>query len=302
MGDVNISELLGDQPLIENDGDGSEELLEGGQDDLQPTSGDDSAPTSDEPPATGKRQSKVPLAALQEERTRRQELQDQLKARDTQQQAMEQRFTQLMQLVQSQQQPQIQQQPPEVPSFVDDPEGHVNALRAQFEQELAQLRGYQQQNLQQQQAAQQGQELARHVAQAEAEFSKATPDYNDAAAYFVQRKQLEYAALGADPMTIQQAIRNDYQGIAIAAQQTGKNAAQLLYNLSKAMGFTGRQTQPASKQQKPAPTSLSNVNGAPRAPDEQGGVTLESVSNMTDAEFDKFFADMARKSRQRPTF
>lgn len=313
MGDVNISELLGDQPLIDET-----DLPDAGDDGYEDDGSSGGAPASAEPPAgneppadpyAGKKN--VPLKALQEERQRRQELQDRLASREQQTQAMEQRFQQMQQLWLQQQQVQIQQQQPQqppapVPTFVDDPEGYVNHLKAQFEAKIAELQGYQQQAVQHQQADYQGQQLARQVAVAEQEFIKTTPDYADAANYFAQRKQLEYAALGADPITIQQQLQRDYQGIAVAAAQTGRNPAELLYNLSKAVGYTKALAKPAGQGAKPAkpaaPTSLSDVAGAPRAPDEEGGVTLESISQMTDAEFDKFFNNMARGSRQRPTY
>lgn len=318
MGDntgVDISALLGDQPLIDEstlpDADGP--ALEGG-DDSQGDGGSgalDLVP-NDEPPA-GQKNTQVPLSALQQERERRQEYQDLLKQKEQQQQQMEQRFQQMMQLMQQQQQAAQPQQPaaPEIPSFIDDPEAHINGLKAEFERRFQAMEQHYVQQLQAQQAAGQQQQVARSIAAAEAEFAGKTPDYNQAAAFFAQRKQLEYAAMGADPYTAQQALQQDYMSIAQVAQRNNQNPAQVLYNLSKAMGYTAqapqqqqqqqqRQGQPQAKKQ--APTSLSNVAGTPRAPDEQGGLTLESISSMTDAEFDKFWKDMERGSVQRPKF
>lgn len=315
----NISELLGDQPLIDendlSDADGDDIPGGDGADSEPPSGSSQEPPAGNEPPDPYAGKKNVPLRALQEERTRRQQLQDELASRNQQNQQMEQRFQQMLQLMQQQQQVQLnqqqqapQQQQPQLPSFVEDPEGYVNGLRAQFEAELAQLRGYQQQTLQQQQVSHQTQQAARHVASLEQEFSAKTPDYPAAADYFMQRKSLEYAALGVDPLTIQQQIQADYAGVAQYAIQNNKNPAELLYNMAKAMGYAkatqaqGKGQQQPKQPTKPAPTSLSDVQGAARDLDQEGSVTLENVAQMSDAEFDKFWAKMAHSSKQRPTF
>lgn len=300
MGVDNISELLGDQPSIDDDSQDVSDVQGGaiGQD-----SYDGGEPSASDGQEQSRQKTKVPLSALQEERTRRQELQDQLKSQQENTRRMEERFTQMMQLVQNQQAQGGQQEPAQqLPAFLDDPEGHINGLKAQVEAELAQLRQFQQQAQQQQYVAYQGQQLAHQVAAAEETFRAVTPDYNDAAKFFMDRKTLEYTALGADPIAVQQAVQRDYQGIAVGAGNSGRNPAEVLYTLAKAMGYSPRQGQSAVKHAKPAPSSLSNMGGAPRAPDETGGVTLESVANMTDAEFDKFWKQMERGSKQRPTF
>lgn len=307
MGD--IGELLGGQGLVDEtglpDADGAP-LGEGGGEQLDASLTEQpQEPQGDPDPYAGKKH--VPLGALQEERTRRQETQAQLAQQQQLNQRMQERFNQMMERWQQAQAPvqQPQQQPEQqpIPQFIDDPEGHIRAVSERFQQQLDELRQFHQGSVTQQQAAAQGQALAQHTAAAEAEFSKATPDYPKATEYFAQRKLAEYAALGLDPVSAQNALMRDYQGIAIAAAQRGQNAAQMIYNLSKAMGYSGQTQAPAGRQPgaaRPAPTTLASVGGDPRAPQDSGTVTLESLADMTDAEFEKFFAQMERGSRQRP--
>lgn len=314
MGD--ISEILGADGMGQADEGQGQETDQGlGQDQELDATGADTGTGGDQPGGEqqvdddlqqfGGRKT-VPLGALQEERTRRQELQEQLRAREQQTQLMEQRFQQMMQLFQQQQSVQLQQQQPqaqqqEIPAFVDDPEGHINALREKVERELAQVREFQQQLTQQQLGAQQGQQLAQKVASQEQEFMAKTPDYPAAAEFFMQRKAMEYAALGLDPVSVQAQVQRDYHNIAIHATQTGKNPAELLYNLSKTLGFSGQQQGQQQGAQKPkAPTSLSNANGVSRSPEEQMGMSLEALSSMSDAEFEKFWKQMERQGRQAP--
>lgn len=293
----NISELLGDQPMLDEStlpDSGTDDSALGSTgipDDLLPADG------PGEPPASRKH---VPLAALQEERTRRQELQDELRQQRELSAKMQERFNQLMERMAPPAHP--EQPAVEIPPFIEDPEGHIAAKEELVRREMEQMRQFQQQTLQQQQAAQQGQVLAQRVAAAEEEFKTTTPDYPQAVEYFIARKQAEYAAFGADPVTVHQQLQRDFQGIALAATQRGQNPAAVMYAMSKALGFTVPPQAPGTPPAKAAPTSLSNVQGAPRAPDEQGGASLEAIANMTDAEFDKYWSQLERGSKQRPKF
>lgn len=300
MGD--ISSLLGEQAPVDettlpDSGTTDADLEGGGQETLTPT---------DEHGEQQPARQRVPLGALQEERARRQELQDQNKQLMEQQAKMQERFQQMMERMAQPQQPQQPQEAPiEIPAFIDDPEGHINGLRQQLTRELEQVKQFQQQAMQQQQHGAQNQQLAQYVSAAEQEFTAKTPDYKVAADYFEQRKTAEYAALGLDPVTIRNQIQRDYQGLAMAAAQRGANPAEMLYNLAKAIGYTAgaqQQAQQGTQQPKAAPTSLGSLPAVPKAPDEQGGVSLESVANMTDSEFDKFWKQMERGSRAAPKF
>lgn len=320
MGDVisdHISELLGGQgqPLVDEESEGQEYESQEGDGGGEPPSAEADTPQAgqDEPPApqAGKRGQKVPLAALQEERTRRQTAETQIQSMQQQQQAMEQRFQQMMELMRQPQQPQ-QPQPeaPQIPAFIDDPEGHVNALREQFAKQVEQL---QQQNQQLMEARQQNdavQQLAVQSATYEQAFQAQTPDYPQAVDFFAQAKAREYAALGANPLQIQQQIRMDVARIAHLSIQQGKNPAQQMYALATALGYTkaapvapklGVKPPPQALPPK-APTSLSTVEASVKGVDEEGETSLEAVAHMSDAEFDKFWAKMARGSVQRPKF
>lgn len=305
MGD--ISSILSDQPLIDDGGGQDEgagaELEQGTEEHGALDLGGGEPPASTEAPE-GKPKGRVPLAALQEERERRQELQEQNRTLMEQNAKMNERFQQFMERMQQPQQPQQpQEQPVEIPAFIDDPEGHINGLRQQLERELTQVRQAQQALMGHQQQSAHVQQLAQTVAASEVAYRAVKPDYDQAAHHFASLKTAEYLAFGYTPEQAQMALMRDYQGIAQASAQRGVSPAETLYKLAQATGYApqagGQQPQQAPKQ---APTSLSSLGGAPRAPDEQGGVTLESVSNMSDAEFDKFWKQMARGSKQSPKF
>lgn len=303
---VDISALLSDQPLI--DEGGSEGVDENQLDAIEGT-GADYTGSGDEPPEGGEdggdppaqRNQKVPLAALHEERTKRQELEQ----RTREQQAMidkaNERLAKLFEAQQQAQQPPAP--PPEaVPAFTDDPEAAFNHAQRQIAEMQRQMQEYVAQTQQQVQAQQQHQQLAQTVSALEAQYTQAVPDYPQAADHFYQRKVAEYTAICGDQNRAIAQVRNDYQGIAVLAQQLGKNPAELMYNAAKAMGYVpGKPQAPqGGNPPKSPPTSLANAHGSTRAPDEKGAITAADIANMTEKEFDDFFNGMARKGIQRP--
>lgn len=270
-----------------------EDLGEGG-DDTDVDTGDGQKP----------RKQLVPLAALQEERTKRQEMQQQLLERQAAQDRLSERLARLLEQQQqlANPQPEVEQ----IPDFDEDPRGHVEGLRRQFEQQLQQLQQVasgQQQNNQQ---AQQFQMLQQRVSVDESTYRATNPDYDAAAQHFNDRKLAEYTALGMDLVQARGQLARDVQGIAQIAYNTGRNPAEVLHNLAKAFGFNGKPAPgnggggdtgaPAAPPKAPN-TSLSSLEGAARAPDEKGKITAAQIADMPDKDFDEFFERMGKQAR-----
>lgn len=295
---IDTTELFSEQPLVDestdqgtNDGQDYSVDLGADANDAPPEPNTES---SVEPPAP-KRDQKVPLGALHEERTKRQERELELKQERDNNRDLQRQLAQYMI-----QQQQIQQPPPPAPeappAFEEDPVAAFNYLQQQLLDSRKQMQDYLQGNQQQQQAQQQHVQLAQSVSAQEAEYTKTVPDYPVAADYFYQRKVAEYTAFLGDPAAAQAQVARDYQGVALRAQQTGKNPAQLMYDMAKAMGYAPGAPKPGGQQQqrREPPTSLSNLGGAPKAPDEAGTVGVSDISNMSDADFDKFWNDQVK--------
>lgn len=300
---VDISALLSDQPLIDEGGaDGVDE----NQLDAIEGTGADYTGSGDEPPEGGdggdppaQRNQKVPLAALHEERTKRQELEQ----RNRDQQALidkaNERLAKLFEAQQQVQQPPAQQEV--VPAFTDDPEAAFLHVQKQLADTQRQMQEYVQNLGQQQQAQQQQVQLAQNVSAQEATYTQTVPDYPQAADHFYRQKVAEYTAICGDQNRAVAQVRQDYHGIAMLAQQLGKNPAELMYNAAKAMGYVPGAKAPAGNQRREEPpTSLANAHGTSRAPDEKGAITAADIANMSEKEFDDFFNGMARKGIQRP--
>ncbi len=282
--------------------------------------GDDGGDDDDtDNPAPKGRKQLVPLGALQEERNKRQELQQQLTERAAQQDKLAERLARLLE--QQQQANNPAPEPEVIPDFDEDPRGHVDGLRRQFEQQLGQMQQFINGQGQHNQQAQQFQQVQHRVAADEQVYRATNPDYNEAAQYFNDRKLAEYTALGMDNVTARQQLARDVYGVAQIAYQQGKNPAEVLHNLAKAFGFAGKpKPKPgngtpgledgwdfppdgggpggaAPAAHVPPNTSLSNLQGAARAPDEKGKLTGAQISEMSDSDFDKLFEQMGRQSR-----
>ncbi|WP_223533637.1 hypothetical protein [Pseudomonas sp. GL-RE-20] len=244
---------------------------------------------------------KVPLAALHEERQKRQALELQL-------QAQAQQLQQFMAQQQAAQQAQLQaQQEAALPEFSEDPETWVKMKAQQLEQALAQVQNQGQQPQQQQDEAHfQAQfEYDRATVlpiaiQMESEFVAATPDY-PAAFDFVQNSVESQLRAQYPQATEQQfgVLRTvALVGFNKRCLANGINPAAHIYQRAQAMGFKGA----SRAAPKTPPTSLSNAHGSSRAPDERGQVSASQISDMSEAEFDKYWNDMKRSSTVGPKY
>jgi hypothetical protein len=246
--------------------------------------------------ARGRKQ-KVPLAALHEERQKRQALEVQLAAQ-------QQQMQQFMAQQQAAQQAQLQaQQEAEIPSFEDDPHGYILAREKQFAQELENLKngqGQQQQvQLAQQQFAQEVAVLTPVVIDSEARFKATHPDYDAAASHVFStvgqaiRQQHPYAT----PEQLQHVQTAALVQFAKICQAQGIDPAEHLYGRAQQLGFQTARQAPRREY-----TSLSNAAGSTRAPDEKSGVSASQISQMSDREFDDFFNSMKSGAAVKPAY
>ncbi|WP_053160123.1 hypothetical protein [Pseudomonas sp. P1.8] len=247
---------------------------------------------------TQQRGRKVPLAALHEERQKRQALELQLQAQAQQMQQWQ------AQMQAQQQATQQAQQEAEAPDFDMDPKAWLDYKEAQINARFEQLQNgpAQQPQVQQveTQVLQEAAVLGPVVSDAEARFEAANPDYRQAFDHVMA--------------TVEQNMRAQHPGIneqqlgmlrtaalvtlTKQCQANGTNPAEHVYQRAQAMGY-----KPASREPRKQPnTSLSTLPGSARAPDERSHVSVSDISDMSEAEFDKFFNDMKRSSTTRPAY
>lgn len=256
------------------------------------------------PPANQQPRKQVPLAALQEERQRRQELVADLNREREQNAAMRQQFEQMLAQAQAQQQAQ------EIPAFVDDPEGHIKGLSQQFEQRLAaqqqqlDMRQYQD-NVRQQLTA-----IAPAVLGAEDAMRAEVGEqaYQEAHAIVDQHvlNQLRVRHPNASEQELLQARNVEAFGFFKGCVDRGIDPARRIFEVAQRLGYTPGARVPHAPSGElprvarvPGNTSLNSVSGA-QTPDDTGKLTTAKVTAMSDAEFDQLCADMKAQSRSGP--
>jgi len=178
-------------------------------------------------------------------------------------------------------------------SVEEDPIGNIEAMRKLAEQMTAQQKATQAQTAQQQQF----QAINTRMQSYEVDFLADNPDYNDAATHFRESRKAELEDMGYAGAELQAALTNDLVGLAVRSMQSGKDPAEVVYNLAKKRGFgveiakkvdePSKTLQAVERGQK-AGKSLSTVG----AKTGDGALTAESVMKLDGAAFDAALAKL----------
>ena len=271
--------------------------------DFGPDDGDQ--PEPDAKADDGKKQVKtVPHQALHQERVKRQELERQLQAEREKQARIEERLNILNGLIQPQDKPQT-------PDPIQDPIGALQHTQAQ----LADMQRQSQEAERQRLEAERQQAAIRQIDTAYAstwqEFMGEHEDAPGAYNHFVTVLDHHFRMRGVvDPAQRQQLIAGEERAIALAAHQTGQNAAELIYNQAKMYGWQPQPVaQPAQASQEAAKVnetiqrkqegqraarSMSNVGGG--AGDR---LTPEALASMSEEEFASYYEKLSPSKQAR---
>jgi hypothetical protein len=156
-----------------------------------------------------------------------------------------------------------------------------------------------QQQVQASQQTQQFQELNNAVMAAEQDFVSGDdphPDFYDAVKFVRSRHTAELKEAGYDAGEIQQILNARAQDLAIRALRAGKSPAERLYAVARQHGY--RKAAPAKPQESEAEkisrqakgqdkaSSISNLAGSGSK-----GLSIETLANVSQAEFNKMFKD-----------
>lgn len=257
---------------------------------------DEAAAPADEAAATEEVEEegrRVPIGELYAEREKRKELQAKISQ-------LEGTFSRVMERLNQGQQPAAPPpQQPQIPDYASDPVGHIKAKLDLIEMAT----GGHQQAIMQQNALQQ---FSTALAGMESDFRSRVADYDAAVEFAKRSRDAELAALGYDPAQRVARLRDEIIGASYDAMNRGQNPAEMFYAYAKTRGFqangNGAQQQPKPKVDTAAKLatvakgqssgrSLPRGGAAPPA-----AITLESLAQMDDAEFDKNFDKFWRKT------
>lgn len=234
------------------------------------------APEADKPPP-----GMVPQGALHQERERRKAAEGQVQDFQRQMAELQAQIAKLT-------------APPPAEIVVPDPVLQPEAFKKfQIDQikERAAERAAQEQQARENAAEQ---HLMARVNQDVAQFRAATPDYDPAFQHAVKVRREELAFYGNTPEQIDQQIEVDVRAIVQQAYTQGKNPGELFYNYAKMRGYS-----PAQAAAQPAPQAAAQVQalaeaqrqtasmGTAGGPSNDGGVTIETLAKMTEAQLAK---------------
>lgn len=262
-----------------------EQELEAGEDKTEEILAEEADGETDKEPekeADDKDERQVPLAALYEERYRRQELQRQVEEAQRKTERMEEMFTRFREEALGAKEQQ------HIPKYEDDPEGNLKGTIAALQKEVE---AFKQQSTQQQEQskgqAQQQQLLEQYASDVRA-FSAEKKDFQEAYNHLAKAMDDDLKARGfEDPMERRNILQYE-EGVMVGrALKSGKSPAEIIYNYAKARGYMNGKGEEdkLERLQKGADASksLGNVKGKGDAP-----TTLERLAELADTDPDAF--------------
>ena len=221
---------------------------------------------------------RVPLKALQEERQKRAQYEQQL--------AEYQRREAEWQAWAAQQQQAQQQEIPAEPDPETDPIGALKRANERLEQiqQETQQRAYVEQ-------------ISNVAYQAATQYQQQVPDYQDAYRYALNSRAQELMALGTPQHVIPDILQREELSLIDTSLRNRKNPAEAIYQFAKARGFQGK---PAAAAPAPAPApaaapdpvlqetkrAVAASASAGGAPASKGQVTPADLANLNGAAFD----------------
>lgn len=197
----------------------------------------------------------------------------------------------------------------EAPNLEGDPVAYIRHLEGRVNE----LAGTQRQAVERDLAAARVNELAGWGAAQERAFAEREPNYNPAISWLMQQRDAELRAIGiADQNARIQQLRQDALQLTAFARQQGSNPAERFYQAAIARGWTAPAEAAPGVPAAAAPVpvaappsdaervaaiqrgqaqaaSIGSVGAAPR-----GEITAERLASMSDAEFERVYATMAK--------
>ncbi len=175
---------------------------------------------------------------------------------------------------------------PPPPEFETDPLGNLRHTNESVNKEMAELKKWRENLETSQKAQQQFQEFHQRVSGAEAKFAESHPDYWEAAQHVVNSQRDTLELLGVPKEQINLALQRHLAGMAAAALQAGKDPAQVTYELAKKSGYAGKKTDMTTLQK-----GVEASKSVPSGRSSESSLSLESLSKLSDEDFDRLVDD-----------
>lgn len=242
----------------------------------------------------------VPLQELLKERKWRQDIGRQLEAErkrfETANERLQRLYEAMDKRVPAKETEQHKETKEELPDRSKDPLGYVLAKMELMEREVARrerestqaAETIRKQNEEYSKQQQNIQRFQSDLSSAEDQFRQVAPDYDDAFDFVTKSRDGELALLGYNPQQRQQIIIQEATQTAAHLLSQGINPAEKFYEFAKQRGY-GRPKAEPNKVQKLAETEKKTKTPGRGKASNTGKPTIDALSEMDDAEFDKWF-------------
>lgn len=178
------------------------------------------------------------------------------------------------------------------PDASKDPLGALDyALNKITEYEELEARRAQEKEQREQQQAQ-IQQITSYGAQAEEEFRKVAPDYDEASQHYAQSRVRELQVVyGLDDYAARQQLNQELMAAIYQSAQSGRNPAEAIYEAAKARGYVKKASEAEAKLEqmkegrKSSPTMPQGGKGKPNS------ISLDEMLKADPEEFDRLFRE-----------
>jgi hypothetical protein len=240
------------------------------------------APTRTEAPPDDKQ---VPLAALHEARKIQKELRDELNRAKEEAKAAAERADKYSSTFEKF----LAERTKEVaPKYEEDPLGALKYENEQLRKKYEEVETGVKQTKEDWQRSQQYLAFVQHVQAQEATYKKQAQDYDEAVAFLKEVRLQDFADLGLSPEDSMAALENEINGLAQAAVQKGKNAAEVAYKMAQRYGYKSKPSEDSKLETLAKGQEASKSLAGGKA---DVALTLDALSQLDDEQIDALIRD-----------
>jgi hypothetical protein len=222
--------------------------------------------------------------AMEEERSRRKEISEQLKLEAKRREELQAKLDNFLREAED-------ARKPKPPAFEEDAAGHLKAKTEMSEAELRALRekveNFEKQSIQERQEG----EFRNAVQAATSAFMDSTPDYADAYKHVRNVRKSELMAFGVDAATAEAQVSQWEIGLARSALQMNKNPAEILYKTAEVLGYKAVTNKPTGVSNKEHIERLSSGQEAAKSlgtGKADAPLSLQKIAEMDAEDLEKF--------------
>lgn len=217
---------------------------------------------------------------LQEERGKRHELENEIRALREQ----TQQFGSLRSELEEWRKSRREREAPPADEYESDPIGYLKKRITEHDnllsEEIARRTNDYQRNTE-------SDRLVRESSRQVDDWRRSNPDYDDAFHYLVGKWTDEFRAMGLAPSEVANALDNQAMSIMQYASSRRSNPAEMVHKIAAARGFTAHSENDQPQSEYPTHRRLSRGT--------DNFENLKAIENMSDSEFDKLWSRMSQE-------